>query len=271
MKSLARQGFTLLEVMVAVVILAAGLSSLFTSEVGAIRIAQRARTTTIASLLARCKMGEVEERILKEGWPGTTLEGRDECCEGAEHDGFSCQYIVDRIVLPDAMDETGDSGGGLKEMLQGAATGGGASGGAAGDPGAAGPSIPITGPLGALTGMTDGMGGGDMGGEGGDPIAAMVMEFTFPIMKPLIEEQVRRATVTVSWKEGSSGQNLEIVQFIVNELPMVVADDEEGDDNTGGSTGGGPGAAAGGGPGGGAAGGGPGGGAAGGPGGGGSR
>lgn len=268
MTSLARQGFTLLEVMVAVVILAAGLSSLFTSEVGAIRIAQRARTTTIASLLARCKMGEVEERILKEGWPGTTLEGRDECCEGAEHDGFSCQYVVDRIVLPDAMDETGDKGGGLKEMLQGAATGGGATGGAAGDPGAAGPSIPITGPLGALTGMTGGMGGGDMGGEGGDPIAAMVMEFTFPIMKPLIEEQVRRATVTVSWKEGSSDQNLEIVQFIVNELPMVIADDEDADDNTGGgSTGGG---AAGGGAGGGATGG-AGGGGAGGAGGGGAR
>ena len=56
------QGFTLIEVMVAVVILAVGMASLFTSEAGAVRIAQRARTTTIATLLARCKMGEIEER-----------------------------------------------------------------------------------------------------------------------------------------------------------------------------------------------------------------
>ncbi len=240
MKALARQGFTLLEVMVAVVILAAGLSSLFTSEVGAIRIAQRARTTTVASLLARCKMGEVEERIFKEGWPGAALTGRDECCEDAEHEGFSCEYVVDRIVLPDALGE-GDEGGGLKEMLQGAATGGEASGGAAGDPAAVSPSIPITGPLGALAGMGGGGGpsalGGEMGG-GGDPMAAMVMEFTFPIMKPLIEEQVRRVTVTVRWKEGSAERDLEIVQFIVNELPMVAPDDEDGDGSTGGGTGG---------------------------------
>ena len=82
-------GFTLMEVMIAVVIMALGLGSLFASEAGAIRIAQRARTTTIATLLARCKMGEVEEKVAKEGWPGTALDGRDECCEDAEHKAIS--------------------------------------------------------------------------------------------------------------------------------------------------------------------------------------
>ena len=84
----ASLGFTLIEVMIAVVILAVGLSSLFTSEAGAVRIAQRARNTTVATLLARCKMAEIEERIGKEGWPGEQIDGRDECCDEAEHEGF---------------------------------------------------------------------------------------------------------------------------------------------------------------------------------------
>lgn len=223
-------GFTLLEVMVAVVILAVGLSSLFTSEAGAIRIAQRARTTTIASLLARCKMAEVEERILKEGWPGTQLDGRDECCEGAEQDGFRCEYKVERIVLPDQMGGDEESKDALKELANNAD-----STKQGGDPAAPGADptsalgVPLNGPLGALGGlMGGGMGGGDSGG--GDPMASMVMEFTFPIMKPLIEEQVRRATVTVSWTEGSAEQTLDVVQFLVNELPMVVDEDEDAPD-----------------------------------------
>ncbi|HEY6878813.1 MAG TPA: prepilin-type N-terminal cleavage/methylation domain-containing protein, partial [Polyangiales bacterium] len=63
-----RAGFTILEVMIAVVILAIGLGALFASEAGAIRMAQKARTSTIATLLARCKMAEIEEQIAKSGW-----------------------------------------------------------------------------------------------------------------------------------------------------------------------------------------------------------
>ncbi len=230
-------GFTLLEVMVAVVILAVGLSSLFTSQVGAIRIAQRARMTGVASLLVRCKMAEVEERILKEGWPGSTLEGRDECCEDAEHEGFSCEYKVERIVLPDQMGGEDEEGNPLKAALGQEGTAGGASAGGL-DPASA-IGIPLNGPLGALSGLGGAAGGGAAGGGGGgDPLESMVMEFTFPIMKPLIEEQVRRVTVTVSWKEGSSAQNLAVVQFVVNELPMVVPDDEDADDPAGGTGGG---------------------------------
>jgi len=220
-----RMGFTLLEVMVAVVILAVGLSSLFTSEAGAIRIAQRARTTSIASLLARCKMAEVEERILKEGWPGTQLDGRDECCEGAEQDGFLCEYTVERIVLPDQMggDEEGENP--LEALAKGGEAAGQNTGPTPPDPASA-LGVPLTGPLGALGGL---MGSGGDSGEG-DPMASMVMEFAFPIMKPLIEEQVRRATVTVKWKEGSSEQKLDVVQFLVNELPLVVDEPEDAPD-----------------------------------------
>jgi general secretion pathway protein I len=233
-----RAGFTLLEVMIAVVILAVGLSSLFTSEGGAIRIAQRARTTTVATLLARCKMGEIEEKIAKEGWPATAMDERDECCEDAEHEGYTCEWKIDRIVLPESVDMGEDaSESALEKLKAGSET----------DPNAPTPpggpqtppatpeqpdplqnmGIPLTG-LGGLTGGTDAEGTGG----GVDPISSLVMEFAFPVMKPIIEEQVRRATVRVVWKEGSSEQSFEVVQFLVNELPMLAPEeDEEKDPN----------------------------------------
>jgi general secretion pathway protein I len=221
-------GFTLIEVMIAVVILAVGMSALFTSEAGAIRIAQRARTTTVATLLARCKMGEVEEKILKEGWPGDVIEGRDECCTDAEKEGFRCEWKVERVTLPELTADTGGLTAGL-------------TGGPGGAPGSekgalAAPGAPPLGG-GSAGGLAGGEPGGGMEGDGGilgsmitsagssggdsDPFAQMAMELTFPVMKPVIEEGVRRATVTVSWKEGGAEQSFDVVQFIVNEVPML--------------------------------------------------
>jgi general secretion pathway protein I len=249
----AKAGFTLIEVMVAVVILAIGLTSLFTSEAGAVRIAQRARTTTIATMLARCKMGEVEERVSKGGFPAEIIDGRDECCTGGEHDGFSCSWKVERIVLPEMGGEEGDTGGtGGGGKLAGGFTGGrdekgaglGLAPGAA--PGSSSRALPS-----AFAGIGDAGAGGDGGilgsmvtslGEssgGGDPLTAMVMELTFPVMKPVIEEGVRRASVTVSWKEGDSEQTFDVVQYLVNEAPMLPSESMVEAAQTGGTTAGG--------------------------------
>lgn len=247
-------GFTLIEVMIAVVILAVGMSALFTSEAGAVRIAQRARTTTVATLLARCKMGEVEEKVLKEGWPGDVIEGRDECCTDAEKEGFRCEWKVERVTLPELDADTG----GLTAGLTGGLTAGGTTGGEKGalpGPGAA----PLAG--GGAGGLGAGEPGGGLEGDGGilgsmitsagssggdsDPFAQMAMEMTFPVMKPVIEEGVRRATVTVSWKEGGAEQSFEVVQFIVNELPMLPSESETEGPATGGGTAGAGGTAAG--------------------------
>jgi general secretion pathway protein I len=248
-----RRGFTLIEVMIAVVILAVGMSSLFTSEAGAVRIAQRARTTTIATLLARCKMGEIEERIFKEGWPGEQIDGRDECCDGAEHDGFKCEWKVERIVMPDVAGEEDGATGGMtagakardkKDSDKGKERGdskgaGGAGGGGIGGGGGLGAGLGDAGLLDGDGGILDGFMSEFAGGEDSDPITSMAMQLTFPVMKPVIEEGVRRATVTVAWKEGDSEQSFDVVQFLVNESQAALTEAQvEAIQDMGGGTGG---------------------------------
>jgi general secretion pathway protein I len=233
------QGFTLLEVIVAVVILAVGLSALFTSEGGAIRLAQRARTTTVATLLARCKMAEIEEQIMKEGFPTDGLDGRDACCEDAEHKDFSCEWKVERVVLPaelgggeEGEDEAEEGQDGKPGGALGALMG---TDGKEGDKSESDPLSKVGIPIGGSS-ILDSVGaslGGEGDGEsslGDDPIASLLLEMTFPIMKPVIEEQVRRATVSVRWKEGAAERSFEVVQFLVNEAEFVADNEEEGEE-----------------------------------------
>ncbi len=199
-------GFTLLEVLVAMAILALGLSSIFASQVGAVKTAHRARHYTVASFLARCKMGEIEELIVEEGLPAIEKKGRDACCEHAEVDGFRCEWAIERIVLPDdAMG--GDEEGEDPIAALASAAGGGAAGGDAAASGA---------------GVVDSM----LTGGGGDGLADLAMSFAFPIMKPAIEEGVRRVTVEVKWGEGDSEHGFDVVQFLVAEPPPVVPTDD---------------------------------------------
>lgn len=192
-------GFTLLEVMVAVAILAFSLVSIFSGEIGAIRMASRARLMTMASLLARCKMGEIEEELMRTGLPAISSRGSDECCVGGEVEGFSCEWEISRVVLPDQMvqGEEDEEGGPLGGLLGGAAP--------AGTPMPTGPVAP------------EAMLSGSMVAGGGDMISQMAMQMVFPILKPSIEEQVRRATVTVRWEEGTSTQEFDVVQYVVAE------------------------------------------------------
>ena len=251
-----RRGFTLLEVMVAIAILSIALSAVFSAEAGAVRMAARARKLGWASMLVRCKMGEIEEQIAKEGFPAVFDEGEDNCCTDAEIDGFTCKWEIEPVTMPDQMFEpeegeenAADSDGdpktdssdkpdpkvadtkldrkGAKEFLnstEGSKTkldaaellkdpkkllGGG--------------STPSVGGLGLGLGM-----GGDEEGEAGggemDAIASMAMQYVYPILKPSFESQIRRATVTVFWKEGDAQKSFDVTQYLVAEQPIKLPD-----------------------------------------------
>jgi general secretion pathway protein I len=154
--SQSRRGFTLLEVMVAVAILAIGLSAVFSAEAGSVRTAQRARKMGLATMLVRCKMGEIEEDLAKKGLPAIYAAGSDKCCKDAEIEGFKCKWELQPIVLPDTMfgeDEDKDkkkSGTGTSGGLGSTGTGlGGLSGLGSGKGLGSGSNPGLTGMLGA--------------------------------------------------------------------------------------------------------------------------
>ncbi len=201
-------GFTLLEVLVAVAILGVALASIFSSEAGAIKVANRARRSAYATVLARCKLGEIEEDILKDGLPAISAEDTDACCEDAEIEGFTCAWSIGRIVLPDQVEE---EGGVLEDDA--------ASGAGGGDP------------LGGQTldSLMSG-GGASMGG-----LSEMAMSYTYPVLKSTIEEQVRRVTVEVRWQEGARTQSFEVVQYVVADAPMAAGTQDAIDQAIGGA------------------------------------
>lgn len=194
--SAANAGFTLLEVMIAVAILAVGMTVIFASEVQSVHTAAYARRMNTATLLARCKMGEIEEQIQLEGFPAVDDSGEDECCEDAETEGFTCEWSIDRVVLPDNYLE-GEEEGSVANF---------------GDEGAQTDAIDST------------LAGAAMGGDG---FSEMAIGIAFPVLKPAIEEQVRRASVTVRWDDGGSRPgSFDVVQYLVAEQAAVVREEK---------------------------------------------
>jgi general secretion pathway protein I len=194
--------FTLLEVMVAVAILAMSLTAIFASEAGAIKMAHRSRKMGLATLLVRCKMGEIEEQVAAEGLPALFDSGSDACCEDAEIDGFTCDWEIEPIVLPENMfaPEEGEEG--------------------TGEPGeepAQSPAEQMQQTLGAMdpAQVLSGQGSAEL-----DGLASMALGFVFPVLKPSFEQQIRRATVTVHWKEGSTEHEFDVTQYLVSDQPI---------------------------------------------------
>jgi len=197
------RGFTLLEVMIAVAILGLSLTAIFSSEVGAANVAARARRQNVAATLARCKMGEIEQVIAIEGLPAIEKKDTDGCCEHAPVEGFECDWLVERIILP----EFGAQGG-EEEDEDGVVT----------------TSKRINQELDeAATAETTQQ---VLAGESGN-LAMLALQLGFPILKPFLEEQVRRATVTVRWKEGPKERGFDVIQFLVSEQPAPADDTAE--------------------------------------------
>jgi general secretion pathway protein I len=216
-----RAAFTLLEVMMAIAILAMCLTAIFSSEGGAVRMAGRSRRLGVASLLARCKMGEIEEQVAEEGLPAIFDSGNDECCEEGEVEGYECKWEIVPIVLPETMfaPEEGAAGSGAEPT----SPGGNMIDQLAAKNSEEGSSFD---PAAMLAG------GGDTGG-----LAAMAMGYVFPILKPAFEQQIRRATVTVQWREGDSPKELDVTQYLVSQTPITAATEEGAEGETGAGTG----------------------------------
>jgi prepilin-type N-terminal cleavage/methylation domain-containing protein len=156
-----RTGFTLLEVMLAVAIMAIALGAVFSAQVGSVKMAARARKLGFANLLTRCKMGEIEEDLAKKGLPTILQTDADKCCKDAPIEGFKCKWEISPIVLPDTMfggeeEKNGKKPGAGTGTGMGTTPGGSPLGGLSGLGSSSGSKSGLSGLLGAASSLLGG-------------------------------------------------------------------------------------------------------------------
>lgn len=208
-----RRGFTLLEVLVAVAILGLGLTVILSSQVGLFGSSQRARNLSLATNLVRCRMNEVEEKLLREGFPLADESDQGVCCDADEDSRMRCEWKIERIELPQpagssSLDEDGGAPGpeaGL-ESLSSTPLGGLLSASQSG--GAALGENP------SIESLADVMNGGGVASAQG--MAPLVMGLVYPDLKPMLEASIRKVTVTISWPEGIRQRDLSVTQYLTS-------------------------------------------------------
>jgi len=178
-------GFTLLEVMVAIAILAISLTAIFSMQVQNVSASNHTKWITVANLMARCKMSEVELVLRKDGFPeADEAESGQDCCEIAENDDFECGWKIQRVELPSTIDvETAMGDAMTKDSLSGF--------------------------IGDFQAERINSQLSSMGGMGA--LASLL-----PLINDLLVGTIRRVDLTVEWKERGRDNKLEITQFVVN-------------------------------------------------------
>jgi general secretion pathway protein I len=213
-----RRGFSLLEVMVAIAILGLTLTVILSAQGGLAASNRSAANMGQAVTLGRCKMTEVEEKMLKFGFPLVDqIDQEQPCCEDEVREGFKCDVRVEKIEMPNFTggNSLGDGGalispGGSSSPLAALAN----------PAGSAGLNLDVDGGLQGLgSSLTSQLGLGGPGGTGGlgaEGLIGMVMGIVYPSMKPMYEASIRRVTVNVKWKEGPNAREMPMIQYLTN-------------------------------------------------------
>ena len=172
-------GFTLLEVMITLAILGMSLTAISRSQQNSVRAANRAKWITVATLLAREKMVEVEDELFKEGFSDFEDENTgDFKDEGFER--FSYVLKVDKVELPASVNS--DSIGGVLGM------------------------------------DADEQGQQDDQSQGSAMLkmGTQMLAKQFELIRGVLEESIRRVQLRVEWKEGKRTQAVTVVAYFTD-------------------------------------------------------
>jgi general secretion pathway protein I len=216
----AERGFSLLEVMVAMAILGLTLTVILSAQGGLAASNRSAANMGTAITLGRCKMTELEERLLKLGYPEIDqIDPGVACCDDVKDEIFTCDVKVEKVELPNmnSGNSLGDggvlTGPGAMSALPGMVNPAGGAGLDLADGGLQS----MGGALASSMGMgMPGMPGAGGSGPGAEGLLGMVMGILYPSIKPMYEMSIRRVTVNVKWKEGKKERELPLVQFVTN-------------------------------------------------------
>lgn len=172
----ASRGFTLVEVMVALAILALALTVVAEAQQAGMRSSARARLLTTATLLAREKMIDLEERLFERGF--SQFEDEEEGqFEGEGLTRFRYQVRIDKVELPSELDA---------QALSGA------------------------------LGAAQGAGGNGAGGGGASAIGGQLLGGQIELFRKVLEQSIRRVSLQVLWHEGRSEQRVQLDAYFTD-------------------------------------------------------
>ena len=212
-----QRGFTMLEVMFALALLALGLTVLLKSAAGNIVAAKDAQMIGVTTDLARAKMYDLEETLIKDGFNETGLADAEDKCtnfEKFEEEGWPdvewCAKI-EQVELPNW------------EELQGLGSAKAAAGkGSAGSGAGAGSSNAFNDS--ALGGMMSMLGGGFAGGSGSanidNAVGASFVQGQFQMVQEVLKVSIRKVTLTMKWTVMGRARDMEVVAFFTDSASM---------------------------------------------------
>jgi general secretion pathway protein I len=211
----ARRGFTLLEVMLGLALLGLALTVLIKSAAGSIFSAQQAHMMGVVTDLARGKMYDIEETLLKDGFSDTEQHEDDKTFEAEGWPAVKYSYKVEEVELPGW------------EQLQALSkahadkTGSGSAGsGSAGSGEIAGGFQDSA--LGGMLSQFGGFGGGG-GGSGGNIDSAVGDSFVqgqYTMFQQILKVSIRKVSLTVTWQVMGSDRDMKVVAFFTDAAAM---------------------------------------------------
>jgi general secretion pathway protein I len=201
-------GFTLIEVMAALAILAIGLTYLIRATANSVRKAEATRAMSAATVLARGKMYDIEEQLRKDGFQQMSDVSLSENEGTFEEEGWPqihWKVEIREIELPspealEAMAQQQAEAAAAAEAGAGAGTGTGAPAGDGSTSGLFG----MLSMFGGASGGEDAATGGFMSGGG------------FNIVQEVFKAAIRKVVLELTWTALGTEDHLEVVQYITD-------------------------------------------------------
>jgi general secretion pathway protein I len=226
-----RLGFTLLEVMIGLAVLGLGLTVLIKSAANSIYGSQESHMMGVATDLARAKMYDLEEKLLKDGFSDTTQEEEDQAFADEGWPQIHYSYKIEAVELP-SWDQ-------LQALAMGHALGSGSAGSGSAGSGSAGSGYEGAFPdqnnnfsnstLGGMLTQFGGLGftgvaggSGTMGGSGDIAAAggASFVQSQYSMFQSILKVAIRKVTLTVKWKVLGRDADMKVVAFFTDAASM---------------------------------------------------
>lgn len=176
--------FTLVEVLLATLVLGLFLSVTFSIQAGSIVLESRARLEATASDLIRCRMSEIELELAKDGFPLTDEEDSGPCCEFEENERYQCTWTIESILLPSTAD--------IEESAQQEATSR------------------------TLVSTTEGEESSSFAEQAQAFLTTAALGRILPVVQGFLRDAIRKVEVTIVWRYRSVTYDFTVTQYVVN-------------------------------------------------------